>query len=98
MKFLIAKPPMTPLNFMRSLGYHPDFGGESFSRRLGARNYPRLHIYFKELAGEKLEISLHLDQKKPSYFGQRAHSADYSGDILDQEKERIMATAADLPK
>jgi len=95
---MIAKPAVAPANFMRFLGYHPDRGAASFSRRLGRNVYPRLHIYLTELSDNKLEISLHLDQKKPSYPGQRAHSADYDGDILQQEKERIKTKFSDLPK
>lgn len=89
MKFVIKNNLENPLVLMRRLGYHPVKGGESFVRLLARSAFPRLHIYFKPAKGG-LEISLHLDQKRPSYSEHTAHSGDYQGEVLDQEKERIL--------
>ena len=49
--------------------------------------------------GKNYSFNLHLDQKKPSYFGHRslgegrlkghAHSGDYDGPVVEGEAERI---------
>lgn len=76
--------------FLRSCGYsiHGASGEQSFVRRLTRNNYPRFHVYAK-MDGEDLVVSLHLDQKKPSYEGEHAHSAEYEGELLVGEVERI---------
>ena len=89
MKFKIKKGDFSPLNLMRKLGYHPHWENESFVRLAGRERYPRYHIYLKE-SSDFLEVSLHFDQKKQSYQGQKAHSGDYQGDLLSKEKERII--------
>jgi hypothetical protein len=76
---------------MRKAGYHLQGKNEeksefAFSRP--ARGYPRFHIYL-ETKGQDLFINLHLDQKKPIYKGVPAHSADYKGKTVEEEKERI---------
>jgi len=76
------------LILMRRLGYHPF--RDSFSRRLGSGHYPKFHIYPEE-QGDNIIINLHLDQKKMSYSGQVAHSADYDGGLLEEEKNRIIS-------
>ncbi len=73
---------------MRHLGYHPFH--DSYSRRLGISHYPKFHVYIDD-DGLELTFNLHLDQKKASYQGQVAHSGDYSGELLDREKGRILA-------
>lgn len=63
--------------------------GESFARRLSAGDYPRFHIYAKK-EGNDLILNLHLDQKKPSYSGSRAHSGEYEdSEVLTKEAEKI---------
>ncbi len=68
---------MSPLQFLRQAGYHPleDRRSQklSFVRRLGTAFYPRLHIYLQNI-DDKVIFNLHLDQKKVSYEGQKAHS------------------------
>lgn len=56
-------------------------------RPLG-RDYPRFHLYLK-IAGENLVFNLHLDQKRPSYGHETAHSGEYEGKLVEIEKERI---------
>lgn len=60
----------------------------SYARRLGRQDYPRFHIYIKDL-DDGFEINLHLDQKKPSYKGSSAHSGEYDGELVEQEALRI---------
>ncbi|MCD6500733.1 hypothetical protein J7K42_01800 [bacterium] len=83
------------INLMRKIGYH--YAGESrdktqltFTRSLGPNSYPRFHIYLKENkeTGE-IFLNLHLDQKKPIYKGAPAHSAEYEGEVVEKEAERI---------
>jgi len=78
---------------MRQLGYHPEgkdkkTGEWIFVRRLEISNYPRFHVYLKT-EDKKIIINLHLDQKKPTYKGAPAHSAEYSSEIVKKEAERI---------
>lgn len=78
---------------MNRLGYHQHIDSRqnqiSFIRRLGSGLYPRLHAYIDESEGEIL-FKIHLDEKKPSYQGVARHSGQYNGEILEQEKERIV--------
>lgn len=79
------------IDLIRHCGYHLARGkGEelSFAKRLGSTQYPRFHLYIKQLDCEYL-FNLHLDQKQPSYPGVHAHSGEYEGEILTQEAERI---------
>ncbi|MBI4085455.1 MAG: hypothetical protein HY432_03060 [Candidatus Liptonbacteria bacterium] len=75
----------------REIGYKPlrytSEGELNCVRPLGGA-YPRFHIYVKEEKGV-LIFSLHLDQKKPSYEGTRAHGGDYDSDTVKDEAERI---------
>ncbi|MFH1671601.1 MAG: hypothetical protein ABH889_02410 [Candidatus Portnoybacteria bacterium] len=92
MKLTVQKPLKDNIySLMRRLGYH--FQGKdeeraemAFSRP--ARGYPRFHIYLKD-ESETININLHLDQKKPIYKGAPAHSADYEGENVKEEMERI---------
>ncbi len=74
----------------RFLGIDQKTGQMSFTRPLEQNPYPRFHLYSKEQEKtDKLYFTLHLDQKKPSYKGVPAHSAEYEGEFLEKEKERI---------
>lgn len=82
-------------NLMRQAGYHFDRkeGGELvFSRPISSSGsgYPRFHAY---VSRETLEINLHLDQKKPIYKGAAAHAAEYEGETVEKEAERIKQKA-----
>ena len=89
MKFLINNNKYNILTLTRRIGYHPHRNNKSFSRRLDRDDFPRFHIYPKELA-KGIEFSLHLDQKGTCHQGQNAHSGDYNGAILETEKDRIL--------
>ncbi len=62
-------------------------GEVSYVCRLRSDFYPRFHLYIN--SQDPLVLNLHLDQKKVSYKGQTAHSADYDSDLVKQEAERI---------
>jgi hypothetical protein len=86
-------------NLMRHCGY--SFEREQkeelvFCRILGAgkSGYPRFHVYTKtDKISRETQINLHLDQKKPIYAGAPAHSAEYEGEIIEKEAERIKKIA-----
>jgi len=77
---------------MRSSGYGfiRDYrtGKESFVRRLGNLHYPRLHMYVKEENG-RIIFNLHLDQKQASYEGTHMHNAEYDGELVENEINRL---------
>ena len=76
---------------MRSCGYAFDrqTGDEqSFMRRIAGYDYPRLHAYI-HLESKTLVVNLHLDQKKPSYGTNHAHSGEYDREVVTAEAERI---------
>jgi len=82
------------LTVLNRCGYHsftdPNTGASSYTRRLSHDYYPRFHIYQKEHDGARY-LSLHLDQKRPSYAGSHAHSGEYDGPAVEQEANRILA-------
>lgn len=88
MTFVVKNIFANELLLFRQLGYHPSPDGRSYIRRLGSGLYPRYHAYV-EIEDDRLKINLHLDQKKPSYQGQKAHSGEYQGELIIQEKIRI---------
>ena len=94
MNFLINKDKLkiNPAQFMRRAGYgfiiDRKTGNETFVRNLGREHYPRFHMYIKD-DEKKIEFSLHLDQKKTSYAGSHAHSAEYGGEVVEIEIERL---------
>ena len=80
-------------NLLKKIGYH--FIGKNqkkseivFNRPLERNRYPRFHLYLK-INEDRIIFNLHLDQKKPSYKGSPAHSAEYEGKIVENEAERI---------
>lgn len=94
MKINVKKIHMgqSPALILRQAGYAPMIsrgrGDDSYMRRLGGSDYPRFHIYYQETADEVI-FNLHLDQKRPSYPGARAHSGEYDGDLIEREAARI---------
>lgn len=83
---------ISPFQFLRQAGYHAleDRRSQnlSFVRRLGANFYPRLHIYLQNI-DDKVIFNLHLDQKKASYEGQKAHSGEYDSELVKEEALRL---------
>ncbi len=72
----------------RFLGTDEKAGWLSYARPLGQDFYPRFHLYANE-QNKELECTLHLDQRRPRYQGTTAHNADYDGELVQQEAERI---------
>ncbi|MFA5420964.1 MAG: hypothetical protein WC280_03000 [Patescibacteria group bacterium] len=89
MKFLVKSTnPERLKSVIRRFSYAYIFdkrsGKESFAKRLGGGYYPRFHLYLEE-RGDDTIFSLHLDQKKASYQGQTMHSAEYDGELVEEE-------------
>lgn len=62
----------------------------SFINPIGINNYPRFHIYLRvRLKTKELIFNLHLDQKKPVYQKASDHGAEYEGEVIKKEAERI---------
>jgi hypothetical protein len=82
-------------NLMRQCSYF--FGRKQgdeivFVRILGTAKsgYPRFHAHVKlDKVSQQTYINLHLDQKKPSYQGTPAHSAEYESEVVREEAARI---------
>ncbi len=99
MTFIIHSIGGDLLNIARTIGYRATpysytvEGETNFVRSLSNNNYPRFHIYIKqnEKTGEMV-FNLHLDQRQTRYKGASAHSADYEGDLVEKEAERIRNT------
>lgn len=100
MKFSINLSGNTLYTFMRGAGYAPEAsshtstrpGETKFHRLLGGRPYPKFHVYCMLSADTKSAIlNLHLDQKRPSYKGTHAHSAEHDSPIVEAEIRRIQA-------
>lgn len=95
MKIIIGKPQVNMHSLMRQCGYFFERQqGEElvFTRILSAAKsgYPRFHAYVKiDNVSRETSINLHLDQKKPVYQGVAAHSAEYEGEIVEKEAQRI---------
>ncbi len=95
MKFQIKKINTSHKNLMRVCGYKEIFNPHkqnevSYARSLEAsRFYPRFHIYINDITEDGVEISLHLDMKKPIYEGTSAHSGEYDGDLVVREAQRV---------
>ena len=100
MKFLVELKSETPLNFFRSCGYAPEgqdpkTGEFRFARPLRGARYPRFHLYVNAPVGNQtITLSLHLDQKQPSYEGSSAHSGEYEGTLVETEAKRILNAAS----
>lgn len=86
-----------PEMWLRRAGYafipERENGQASFARRLSRDFYPRFHIYFTEQktsnGTEIVTFNLHLDQKKPGYAGFNRHNAEYDGEVVAREIERL---------
>lgn len=75
---------------MRQLGYGPHQGrGEpSYVRPMsGGSRYPQFHIYVQSVS--PLAMTLHLDQRAPTYGSQAAHGGEYEGEVVEREAARI---------
>ena len=99
MKLLVNKKQLgaPPEMWLRQAGYSlvndRNADQASFARRLSRDFYPRFHVYFTSAmsqAGEEIiTFNLHLDQKRPGYEGFSRHNAEYDGEIIDREAQRL---------
>ena len=102
MKLILDKKAITEniANFLRQAGYLNIYDRrtdkESYVRSLTRGNYPRLHLYIKDLA-DSWELNLHLDHKQASYEGQHMHNAEYDGDLVSGEINRLAQLAGVNP-
>ena len=85
-----------PEMWLRHAGYafipERENGQASFARRLSRDFYPRFHIYFTESGSGSESVvtfNLHLDQKRPGYVGFSRHNAEYDGEVVEKEMERL---------
>ena len=93
MKIIIENINENLASALRRCGYHferqhKDSGEVSAVRGLALGGFPRFHAYAK-LDGQNMKINLHLDQKRPSYTGTRAHGGEHEGEIVEEEARRI---------
>lgn len=94
MQITVENPKENIVNYLRKCGYHferhhAETDEVSAARDLGVGGFPRFHCYAKYDENKNIVINLHLDQKRPSYKGTRAHGGEYSGKIVEDEAERI---------
>ncbi len=85
---------LSPEQWLRRSGYallvDRQSGETSFARRFSRDFYPRFHLYVQPLPGtDTLFFNLHLDHKRASYVGQTRHSADYDGELVTEEANRL---------
>src|ERR1041385_4897898 len=94
MKLLIPKPKENISAVARRIGYVGQKTTPTqiaFTRELGRGGFPRFHLYVSEKGKDNWVFDLHLDQKKPVYEGQTAHSGEYDGELVTEEAQRIWA-------
>ncbi|MBD3248308.1 hypothetical protein GF382_03395 [Candidatus Falkowbacteria bacterium] len=94
MKFILdrKKLDINPDRFLRSCGYAFILDRRrdqpSYVRRLTRQHYPRIHMYVDEKP-DRIVFNLHLDHKQASYKGAHMHNAEYEGEIVENEVERL---------
>ena len=101
MKFAVSLPSnLTPQVAINRCGYatfrDPRTGEQSFVRRPGSYFSPRFHVYLEWSSNQTVIISLHLDQKQPTYQRGHAHSGEYNGETVRAEAQRIVNTITSL--
>ena len=86
---------------MRQAGYSYNAGQagkqDSFERALSRSGYPRFHVYINHKE-DAVEFNLHLDQKKPSYRGVKAHSGEHNGPVVEGEIKRLKSLIVQIIK
>ncbi|MDP3964834.1 MAG: hypothetical protein Q8Q20_04245 [bacterium] len=99
MKIRIDKPPRNEQELLRRCGYFPmdnrRTGQRSYVRELRRTAYPRFHVYVDSYP-DALTVNLHLDAKRPTYSGTRAHAGEYDSPIVADEVQRIQSIIANL--
>lgn len=92
MRFIFKKPRKNIYDLGRILGYQliKTSSDQEYNliKPMMGRDYPRFHLYLKT-TDENLVFNLHLDQKRPSYGRETAHSGEYKGKLVEAENQRI---------
>jgi len=92
MKMILQNLKDNARTLIRRAGYSEHYDNRSrqtsYARRLGTGIFPKFHVYLAEQAGG-VEVSIHIDQKQPSYGVGHMHSGDYDGPLIERELERI---------
>ena len=93
MKIVVQACKESLAGVLRKIGYSFKRFNESAKeasavRALARGGFPRFHIYAK-IEGNRLYLNLHLDQKRPSYAGVRAHSGEHESPAVREEANRI---------
>lgn len=93
MRIILQSPGGAVSAALRRAGYKPlrihGAESESYIRTLRRADYPRFHIYVYKKKST-LAINLHYDEKRPSYKGTRAHTAQYQGELVAGEAARVL--------
>lgn len=88
----------TARNLLRRAGYGEHRGREaqlSYVKRIHGTPFPRFHAYVEDRNGG-MQLNLHLDQKEATHGGNRAHSGEYDGPLVERESARIVAFVRSL--
>lgn len=92
MKIIVSGLKDNPRMLIRRCGYSEHYdsrsGQTSYAKRLDRGIFPKFHVYLEEKP-QGVEVSLHIDQKQPSYGVGHMHSGDYEGPLVETELERI---------
>ena len=94
MKITLSKTDLafTPVVLIRRAGYSEHYDRRSnqvsYARRLTPNIFPKFHVYLADRE-TTVEVSLHIDQKQPSYGSGHMHAGDYDGPVVEKEMERI---------
>ena len=63
----------------------------NFINPIGISDYPRFHIYLRvRPVSKEVVFNLHIDQKKSVFKNYPDHGAEYKGEVIKQEAERII--------
>jgi hypothetical protein len=63
----------------------------SFVRTIDLDNYPRFHVYLRIFPQEQMVVfNLHIDQKRSVFKNYPDHGAEYEGEVVETEAERIL--------
>ena len=92
MKIVLQNLKDNVRTLIRRAGYSEHYDNRSrqtsYARRLGTGIFPKFHVYLSEQSGG-VEVSIHIDQKQPSYGVGHMHSGDYDGPLIEKELNRI---------
>lgn len=99
MNFTIPSSQEPLQTTLRRAGYAPEGRDErsgefAYMRRFTSAPYPRFHLFVTSVKENSVLLSIHLDQKRPSYQGTSAHGGEYDGPVVKQEAQRVASIAS----